>query len=69
MDATIGLQIMCGIRKHGSVLYLGMTKNLPWLCISWIVAKEVSLVPRPPCPAFVTCSTKSGGGRPGRIIM
>ena len=24
-----------------------------------------SLVPRPPCPAFVACSTKSGG-RPGR---
>ena len=25
-----------------------------------------SLVPRPPCPAFVACSTKSGG-RTGRI--
>ena len=25
-----------------------------------------SLVPRPPCPAFVSCSTKNGG-RPGRI--
>ena len=27
---------------------------------------EVSLVPRPPRPAFVACSMKSGG-RPGRI--
>jgi len=32
-------------------------------CWQW---PQCSLVPRPPCPTFVTCSTKSGG-RPERI--
>jgi len=28
---------------------------------------ETSLVPRPPRPAFVACSTKSGGEGPGGV--
>jgi len=35
--------------------------NLPY-----IAEVKISLVPRPPRPTFVACSTKSGG-RPGRI--
>jgi len=29
--------------------------------VTYVSEATCSLVPRPPCPAFVACSTKSGG--------
>ena len=34
--------------------------------VTYVIEATCSLVPGPPCPAFVACSTKSRGGRPGR---
>ena len=42
---------------------LDKANRLEFVCDS---KGRVSLVPRPPHPAFVACSTKNGG-RPGRI--
>jgi len=64
-----------GTQREG-VCSWGWTANVEATCkSSWlnkvviclgVVGVFVSLVPRPPRPAFVACSTKSGG-RPGRI--
>jgi len=51
----------------GSCSFLTMSIAHIWLLTLAISAQvSYSLVPRPPLPAFVACSKKSGG-KPGRI--
>ena len=71
--STCHVIVQCGMEIWAMCMYMYMwdvcnTLETLHIIICWTSRYTMrnSLVPRPPCPAFVSCSTKNGG-RPGRI--